>query len=80
LTQFLLEKLTFYGRVLKSIACVALVLKAAYEIIITIFFTSFGAEKINELVASNKLTNNFAALVTSGQVLDMARGSPVLLC
>jgi hypothetical protein len=79
LTQFLLGKLTFYGRVLKSIACVALVRKAADEIRITIFFTSFGAEKINELVASNKLTNNFAALVTSGQGPDVARGSPVVL-
>jgi hypothetical protein len=56
LTEFLPGKLTFYGRVLKSIACVALACKAADEIIMTIF-KSFGLKKINELVVtSNKLT------------------------
>jgi hypothetical protein len=66
LTQFLPRKLTFYGSVSKPIACVTLVRKAADEIRITIFFESFGVKKINELVVtSNKLTNNFAVLVTS---------------
>jgi hypothetical protein len=54
LTQFLLRKLTIYDRVLKSIACVALVRKAADEIRIAIFFKSFGVKKVNELVTSNK--------------------------
>jgi hypothetical protein len=61
--------------VLKSMACVALVRKAADEIRITICFISFGAKKINELVAtSKKLTNNFVGLVTSGLGPDLARG------
>jgi hypothetical protein len=80
LTQFLHGKLTFYGRVLKSTACVALVLrKAADEIRIVIFFyKSFRVNKLNELVVtSNKLTNNFAGLVTSYLGSDMARGPPV---
>jgi hypothetical protein len=68
LIQFLPGKLTFFDRVLKTIACVALVRKAADEIIIEIFFFKFfGVLKINELVVtSNKLTNNFADLFTSG--------------
>jgi hypothetical protein len=78
LTQFLLEKLTYYGRVLMSIACVALVRKAANDIRITIFFKPFGARKISKLVVtSNKLTNNFAGPVTSGLGPDVARGPPV---
>jgi hypothetical protein len=78
-TEFLPRKLTFYGRVLKSIACVALVQKAADEIRITISFKSFGVKKINELVVtSNKLTNNFASLVTNGLGPDVARGPPVV--
>jgi hypothetical protein len=57
-TQCLPVKLTFYGTVLKSIACVALVRKAADEIKITIFFKSLGVKKINELVVpTNKLKN-----------------------
>jgi hypothetical protein len=38
-----------YDRVLKSIACMPLVRKAADEIRITIFFIPFGENKINEL-------------------------------
>jgi hypothetical protein len=57
---------------------VALVRRAADEIIITNFFKSFGVKKINELVTtSNKLTNNFSGLVTSGLGMDVARGPPV---
>jgi hypothetical protein len=37
LTQFLPGKLAFYGRVLKSTACLAVVGKAADEIRITIY-------------------------------------------
>jgi hypothetical protein len=37
-TEILPGKLTFYSRVLKSIACVAIVRNAADEIKITIFF------------------------------------------
>jgi hypothetical protein len=71
-------KLTFYGRVLKSIAYVTLVHKAADEIRITIFFKSFGIKKTNELVVtSNKLTNKFAGLVISGLGPDVARSPPV---
>jgi hypothetical protein len=70
-------KLTFYGRVLKSIACVALEHKAAEEIRITIF-KHFRMKKVNEfVVTSNKLTNNFAGLVTSGLGPDVARRPPV---
>jgi hypothetical protein len=69
---------TVYVGFLKSTACVALVRKAADEIRITIFLKSFGVWKINELVVtSNKLTNNFDGLVTSGLGPDMARGLPV---
>jgi hypothetical protein len=78
LTQFLLRKLTIYGMVSKSVACVALVRKAAYEVRITIFFKSFGVRKINELVViGKKLTNNFACLITSGLGPDVAHGPPV---
>jgi hypothetical protein len=45
LTQFLPGKLTFYGRVLKSIACVALVRKAADEIKITIYFQNIWSKE-----------------------------------
>jgi hypothetical protein len=77
LRQFLPEKLTFY-RVLKSIACVALVRKAADEIRTTIFFKFFRVTKINKLVVtSNKLTNNFTGLVTSDVGPDLACGPPV---
>jgi hypothetical protein len=38
LAQFLSEKLTFYGRILKPTACVVLVRKAADEIRTTICF------------------------------------------
>jgi hypothetical protein len=79
MVHFLNEKLTFYRRVLKSVACVALVRKAANEIRISIFFKLLGEMKINELVVtSNKLTNNFAGLVTSGLRPDVALGPPVL--
>jgi hypothetical protein len=44
--RFLPGKLTFYGRVLKSTACVALVRKVADEIKIATFSTSFGVKKI----------------------------------
>jgi hypothetical protein len=77
-TKFLNGKLIYYGRVLKSTERVALVRKAADEIRITIFFKSFAVRKINELaVTSNKLTNNFAGLITSGLGPDVARGPPV---
>jgi hypothetical protein len=52
LTQFLPGKHEFCGRVLKSIACMALVHKAADEIRITIFFKFFEVNKINELVVT----------------------------
>jgi hypothetical protein len=43
-----------------------------------IFFKPFGVWKINELVASsNKLTNKFSGLVTSGLVPDVSRGPSV---
>jgi hypothetical protein len=78
LTQFLPRKLTFYGRVLKSIACVALVRKAADEMRIKISFKSLGIKEINGLVVTcNELTNSFEGLVTSGFVPDVARGPPV---
>jgi hypothetical protein len=80
-TQFLPRKLTFYGMVLKSIACVALVHKAADKIRITIFFKSSRIKKINELViTSYKLTNNFTGLVTNGLRLDVVCGLPVGPC
>jgi hypothetical protein len=76
LTQFLPRKLTIYGRVLKSIACVALVCKAAVKIRIMIF--SNPSEKINELVVTrNKATNNFAGLITSDLGPNVARRPPV---
>jgi hypothetical protein len=66
---------------LKSIACVLLVCKAVDKIRIRIFFGSFGVNNVdlNELVvASFKLTNNFAGLFTSGLGPDMALGQPVV--
>jgi hypothetical protein len=78
MTQFLPRKITFYRKVSKSIACVVIVCKAVDEMRVTIFFISLGENKINELVVtSNKLTNNFAGLVTSVLGPDMARGPPV---
>jgi hypothetical protein len=51
----------------------------ADEIRSLIFYKSFGINKVNELVVtSNKLTNNFAGLVTSGLGPNVASGSPVL--
>jgi hypothetical protein len=51
--------------------------KAADEISITISFKSFGVKKTNGIVVTcNKLTNNFAGLLTSGLGLDMARRPP----
>jgi hypothetical protein len=52
LTQFLLEKLTFYGRVLRSITCVALVHKAADEIRIKNFFKIIRSKE-NKWACSN---------------------------
>jgi hypothetical protein len=68
MSQFLPGKRTFYGRVLKLVACVALARKASDEIRITILLNlSWYVKKINELiVTSNKLTNTAAGLVTSG--------------
>jgi hypothetical protein len=82
LTQILPGKLAFYGRVLKLIACVALVRKAADEIKITIFVFKFlGLKKIYALVAiTNKITNNFTGLFTSRLGPDLARGPPVVPC
>jgi hypothetical protein len=78
MTQFLPGKFTLYNRILKSTACVALVHKATDKICIIIFFKPFGAKKINELaVTSNKLTNNFPALITSGLEPDVACRLPV---
>jgi hypothetical protein len=77
-TQFSLGELTFYSRVLKSTACMALIHEAADKIRTMIFFKSFSEKKINELViASNKLTNSFAGLVTSGLGLNVACRPPV---
>jgi hypothetical protein len=48
------------------------------DTIFAIFFTFFGVNKTNELaVTSNKLTNNFEGLVTSGLWPDVACGQPV---
>jgi hypothetical protein len=77
---FNLEKLTFYDRVLRLIACVALFRKATDEIRITVFFISLRTKKINELViTSNKLTNNFAGLVTSSLGPDVAGHANLIL-
>jgi hypothetical protein len=55
---------------------VAFVWKAADEIRIMIFFKSFGVQRTNDrIITSNKVTNNFAVLVTSGIGPDVARGS-----
>jgi hypothetical protein len=63
LTQILPGRLIFYDRVLKSVACAALVFEVADEI--TIFFSEPG-NKINELVVISKiLTSKFAGLVRS---------------
>jgi hypothetical protein len=41
-------------------------------------FKSYGIKKINELiVTSNKSTDNFAGLLTSGLKPDVTRGPPV---
>jgi hypothetical protein len=75
LTQFLFKKLTYYGRVLKPTASVALVRKVADEIRVTTFSKTFQTKKINEtIVTRNKLTNNFVGLVTSGIRSDVATG------
>jgi hypothetical protein len=47
-TPLLHGKLTFYGRVLKSVKCLALACKTAGKTrIMVFFFKSFGAKKIN---------------------------------
>jgi hypothetical protein len=52
--QFLPRKLTFYGTILESVECVALVHKATDKIQITIFsFIFFEIKKINELVVTS---------------------------
>lgn len=49
-----MKKLVSYGKVLKSVACVPFILKAADEIQITIFFfISFGAKKTKRVITSN---------------------------
>jgi hypothetical protein len=49
--------------------------KAADEIRIAIIFKSFRAKKINGLVVTSKtLANNLVDLVTSGRMVDVARG------
>jgi hypothetical protein len=54
---------------------VALDREAANKASITFFFKSFEVKKINKFViTSNKLTNNFAGLVTSGLGPDATRG------
>jgi hypothetical protein len=64
--------------VFKSVACVALVRKAADEIRIAVFVQTFSMKKINELlVTGNKLTYNFAGRFQSGLEMDVARGPPV---
>jgi hypothetical protein len=72
-------KFTFYGRVLKSIACVALVREAAGERRTAILFQILRSKKIINglVVTSNKLTNNFGSLVTSGLGPDVPCGPPV---
>jgi hypothetical protein len=76
MTQLQPRKLTFSGRVLKLIACVTLVRKEGGEKIT--FFKSFVVNKVNELVLNtNKLTNNFAGLVTIGFGPDVACGPPL---
>jgi hypothetical protein len=74
--QLVSEKLTFYGRILKSTVCVALVLRQGKNFF---FFKSCEINKIKELVAtSNTLTNSFADLVTSNLGPDVAHGPPAL--
>jgi hypothetical protein len=56
------------------------VLKAEDEIRIN-FFKSFEVKKTNELVVtSDKLTINFASMIASVLVLDVACGPPVEPC
>jgi hypothetical protein len=56
---------------------VALVRKAADQIIIDVLFKTFGIKKINKLlITGDKLTNNFADLVTSCLEPDVAFGPP----
>jgi hypothetical protein len=70
--------LAFYCGVLKSVAFVALVRKAADEIRIVIFFKSFRVKKIDELVIiSKKLTNNFTGTVIASRVPYLSRRLPV---
>jgi hypothetical protein len=64
-----------YATDLKSVTYVALVRKAADKIRITMFFKPFRVRKIYELVVTNKLTNNFTGLVTSGLRPDEACGT-----
>jgi hypothetical protein len=68
--QLLPEKFSYYGRGLNSVPCVALARKASHEIRITIYLCkSLSVHEINKLVVtSNKLTNLFAGIVTSGLV------------
>jgi hypothetical protein len=54
---------------------VALVRKVADKIRITIFFSNSSTNEL--VVTSNKLTNNFAGLVTSDLAPDETRGPPV---
>jgi hypothetical protein len=71
---------TFYSRAPKLVACVVLVqyLKQETRQKLRYFCKAFGISTINELVLpSNKLTNNFVGLVTSGLEPDMALGPPV---
>jgi hypothetical protein len=64
--------------ILKSVACVKLVNKAAEEIRIAIF-KSFVIKKINDLVTtSNKLTDNLQGGLASDLESDVAHGSPVV--
>jgi hypothetical protein len=64
----------------KSIVFVAFAHKAADEIRMVTFFKSFGVKKINELgLTCNRLTKNFAYLVTSSLRPDVAPGLPVEL-
>lgn len=59
-------KTYFYYRGLNTIVCMAIVRKGVEQIMI-FFSKSFGANKINENIATcNKLSNNFADLVASG--------------
>jgi hypothetical protein len=77
-TRFSPGKFTFHGRVLKSTACVAHLRNAVDETRIAIIFPNPRNKNTNELVSPpNRLTNNFANLVTSGLGPGMARGPQV---